>query len=1184
MIYTKRFEQHSEYEEFISGGTNVYKPNVSVCEDNYHVHYNPGPPIDKRDDSEIYGVIEIGNIEPFSYEGGEQTGISLTTRATNTWVLTQKSDWLHIEPIRGTGNTTLTVEADEYDNTEENREGFFKVRYTMPDVRYVTTKYGITQEHAPDPKTYPLTFEILSSGTIYWKSVVGKVGGDIEDDNYNNHHKTIEYSKDSGQTWSAITSSTGDSAPTIEVVAGDIIQFRGNNSTYGTSVDPWPNNQMSTFSGTTAVFNIKGNIMSLSSTTSFSASTYLGDKYTFSALFAHCTGLTNASNLVLPATSLKHGCYSHMFIGCTSLIKAPSIIPATVIEEYSCSHMFAGCTALTVPPRLSATVIQDEGCEGMFRGCTSLTTAPELPATILARMSCKEMFSGCTGLINGPTSIGANATTIGQSACTRMFLGCTSLVNGPTSIGASATTMGAYCCSAMFSGCTSLVNGPSILPSSKLSAATACYSNMFDSCTSLTNIQTLPLGKLPTSAYTYMFARCTSLTTIPNNMLPATTLTVACYAGMFYGCTGLTTVPSNLLPATTVYNSCYKYMFYNCTSLTKTPNLPATTVRNYAYQGMFQNCTSLTTIPSILPPTTVQVASYANMFAGCKSLTTAPSIPATTIGESGCSHMFYYCTNLTNIPNIPATTVDKASCSYMFAGCEKITTVYVLPATSVTSDSYSHMFEGCKSLTTVPNNMLPATKLDSYCYYNMFRLCTNLTNAPELPATNLSGTTSGGGMYGYMCYSEMFYYCTSLTTAPELPATTLAPDCYEWMFQGCISLTTAPSILPATTLERGCYNRMFGDCRSLTTAPELPATTLAQGCYSNMFQGCTNLNYIKCLATDISASNCTGGWVSGVSYTGTFVKHPDMNNWTRGVNGIPVNWNVEDMSIDYSSVPLTFEIISDGNINWVASNTANTKTIEYSKDSGSTWTSITSTTGGTTIPVLSGETVLFRGNNSRYGNGISNTNQFKNCTCGFNLKGNIMSLINKTDFSGLTSLSENYCFNGFFSSNSGLVNASNLLLPATTLTQYCYYMMFSDCTSLTKAPELPSSAVSVYCYAYMFNNCTSLIKAPSVLPTLTLTADACYVGMFSGCTSLTSSPTIMGSFFYQDQAESMFNGCSSLNYVKYVGTNQGPEDFYTYNWLEGVSPTGTFVTLTGHTYPRTSSGIPAGWTIEYVSS
>ena len=80
----------------------------------------------------------------------------------------------------------------------------------------------------------------------------------------------------------------------------------------------------------------------------------------------------------------------------------------------------------------------------------------------------------------------------------------------------------------------------------------------------------------------------------------------------------------------------------------------------------------------------------------------------------------------------------------------------------------------------------------------------------------------------------------------------------------------------------------------MTTAPELRATDWGEGCYNGMFQNCTSLNYIKCLATDISASYCTTNWLKGVASTGKFVKAAGMESWTTGSNGIPNNWTIEN--------------------------------------------------------------------------------------------------------------------------------------------------------------------------------------------------------------------------------------------------------------------------------------------------
>ena len=250
--------------------------------------------------------------------------------------------------------------------------------------------------------------------------------------------------------------------------------------------------------------------------------------------------------------------------------------------------------------------------------------------------------------------------------------------------------------------------------------------------------------------------------------------------------------------------------------------------------------------------------------------------------------LFRYCTGLTDASKLilPADNLTFECYRGMFANCSNLVGVPKLPAMNLGEGCYNGMFQYCYKLTDgtmLPE--LPATTLAERCYDFMFASDTGLTDASELvlPATTLAEA----------CYRSMFWKCTSLRTAPELPATTLANICYYQMFQDCTSLTTAPE-LPATTLTNNCYDRMFQGCISLTTAPELPATTLVDSCYYWMFTGCTNLNYIKCLATDISATNCTYNWVNSVASTGTFVKNSSMTSWPTGTSGIPTGWTVED--------------------------------------------------------------------------------------------------------------------------------------------------------------------------------------------------------------------------------------------------------------------------------------------------
>ena len=278
------------------------------------------------------------------------------------------------------------------------------------------------------------------------------------------------------------------------------------------------------------------------------------------------------------------------------------------------------------------------------------------------------------------------------------------------------------------------------------------------------------------------------------------------------------------------------------------------TGKDFAFFKLFYQCSKLISAENlILPAITVTERCYVAMFEDCSALTVGPELPATTLASQCYFSMFENCYSLIKATELPATTLAFAC--------------------------YQFMFYGCSSLTKAPE--LPATTLTAYCYNLMFNECRSLTKAPDLQATTLAES----------CYESMFYGCSSLTKAPELPAKTLATSCYKDMFCACSSLTTAPE-LPATTLAESCYYHMFANCRSLTTAPELPATTLANSCYYRMFMGCQNLRYVKCLATDISATDCLTDWLDGTMLLGTFITTENKPAYASGTSGIPSGWNV----------------------------------------------------------------------------------------------------------------------------------------------------------------------------------------------------------------------------------------------------------------------------------------------------
>ena len=249
-------------------------------------------------------------------------------------------------------------------------------------------------------------------------------------------------------------------------------------------------------------------------------------------------------------------------------------------------------------------------------------------------------------------------------------------------------------------------------------------------------------------------------------------------------------------------------------------------------------------------------------------------------------------------------------------------------------------------------------------------------------------------------------------------------------------------------------------------------------------------------------------------------------------------------------IPLTFDIISSGTIYWKTTDNSFTKTISYSKDNGLTWNSIAPTESGTSISVESGDEIMFRGNNSAYSNGMSNYNNFSSSAgTKFNVRGNIMSLIDENNYTGLTSISSD-CFWNLFGGCTGLVSAKKLLLPITTLANGCYYNMFYGCTSLTTAPELPATTL----------------------------ADYCYRGMFSGCASLTKAPELPAQLLVNSCYEYMFEDCTSLNYIKCL-ENSRDGGRATNDWVSNVSATGTFIKNPNTTWSTGNSGIPEGWTV-----
>lgn len=266
---------------------------------------------------------------------------------------------------------------------------------------------------------------------------------------------------------------------------------------------------------------------------------------------------------------------------------------------------------------------------------------------------------------------------------------------------------------------------------------------------------------------------------------------------------------------------------------------------------------------------------------------------------------------------------------------------------------------------------------------------------------------------------------------------------------------------------------------------------------------------------------------------------------------------------------LRFTALENGTIGWITAHHAIYPDIYWSKN-GRTWNRFDST-----ITVDDGEFVLFRGDN------WSNSGYFST-TGKFNLSGNIMSIVDSS--LETTELPIDFgCFMGIFS-GCGIVDASLLELPATTLNDECYLDMFADCTSLVAAPALPATTLAKDCYQYMFAGCTSLLETPE-LPATELVR-GCYHSMFYGCTSLTKAPLLPALHLEQECYENMFGNCTNLSSVEAWFVDPDPNVYaVSSHWVMGVSPTGTFVKHTDATWTTIAVyAVPGGWYVERASA
>ena len=231
-------------------------------------------------------------------------------------------------------------------------------------------------------------------------------------------------------------------------------------------------------------------------------------------------------------------------------------------------------------------------------------------------------------------------------------------------------------------------------------------------------------------------------------------------------------------------------------------------------------------------------------------------------------------------------------------------------------------------------------------------------------------------------------------------------------------------------------------------------------------------------------------------------------------SGKTVEW------MDNPSNFLSFKFITSGTVQW--QNVMGD--IQYSKDGGATWTAF----NGATVNCNADDEIWFKGALTGGCGYDAMAKSSKFITTGnFYASGNMQALCSFSNT--LKSYHFAFCFCGCRGLN--ISEEKMLILPASTVTSYCYMSMFENCTSLAIAPAiLPATNVNTYyCYQYMFRSCASLRQAP-VLPATTL-GYGCYWGMFISCSSLVVAPELPATAVSQYGYYCMFDGCASLTTV-----------------------------------------------------
>jgi hypothetical protein len=500
---------------------------------------------------------------------------------------------------------------------------------------------------------------------------------------------------------------------------------------------------------------------------------------------------------------------------------------------------------------------------------------------------------------------------------------------------------------------------------------------------------------------------------------------------------------------------------------------------------------------------------------------------------------------------------------------------------------------------TINDGLADLLNPDNYCYPARVDLipasgsvCAYLTGHVELrgnfSAWNASVSVS----------LPLLQSCVSITSV------NIPEDAGAWNFSDCSSLasviapkaTTMPFLYGTAIVEAYFPSATTANsAQYVTTLERLILPKLATYPTAPYFSGCTALSYVRVGFTSWGTPT-SQGWLAHVAANGTFIKHAALPV-QYGSGYIPTGWTVlvDTPAItatgdDYDSarnVTLTTQL-PDADIYFTTDGT------EPSATNGTRYTSPLYITATTTIRAVAID---------QYGPSdiLTQTVEVRHALTLVAATAGSTVELTATGSATTTPPALEYSTDGTtwqtLAVNTPLTLAAagdRLHLRATASgnvfwrglnTNRAYFTMTGSIKARGSVMSLldptwyqdgaPAITTAEALHG-LFEGCTSLIGHAPELPALT-GAQRCYAVMFKGCTGLTWADIGLTSLSAFGELSDMFQGCTSLKYVRVNFAAWDDADYATVGWMDGVAASGTFRCPDSLTRIYDIDHIPTGW-------